>query len=54
MVLVQRDSVVLEDGSTALLGPASLLLVRGNEVELSGEAFLPSTATILSPVCSWP
>ena len=35
-----RDSVVLADGSRVILGPASHIVVRGREVELTtGEAF---------------
>lgn len=34
-----RDSVGLSDGSWVVLGPASRLLVRGRDVELTGEAY---------------
>lgn len=34
-----RDSVTLTDGSWVVLGPASRLVVRGRDVEVTGEAY---------------
>lgn len=39
----QRDSVVLDDGSRVLLGPASRVTVSGREVLLTGEAYFVVT-----------
>ena len=35
----QRDSVRLDDGSVVLLGPASRIVVRGREVDLTGAGY---------------
>lgn len=35
----QRDSVRLDDGSVVLLGPASRIVVRGRDVELTGAGY---------------